>query len=99
MTRDEAIKHAQKHAKALPESYYAEPFMPHEWVISAIMSAPYAEVREEVLRELLEWEAEYMQQARGGDRSGKSDARADATREIHDHLRSSWETRDKMGEA
>ena len=39
MTRDEAIKHAQMHAKALPESYYAEPFIPHDWVISAIMSA------------------------------------------------------------
>lgn len=51
-------------------------------------------VRAEVLRELLEWEAHYMQQARGGDQSGRSDARADAAREIHDHLRSSWETRE-----
>lgn len=55
-----------------------------------------ADVRAEVLRELLEWEAEYMQQARGGDQSGRSDARADAAREIHDHLRSSWETRNRM---
>lgn len=54
------------------------------------------EVRAEVLREMLEWEGEYMQQARGGDRSGHSDARASAAREIHDHLRSSWDTRDKM---
>ena len=52
--------------------------------------------REDVLRELLEWEAEYMQQARGGDSTGKSDARADAAREIHDHLRSSWNTSDKV---
>lgn len=52
-------------------------------------------VRAEVLRELLEWEAHYLQQARGGDQSGRSDARADAAREIHDHLHSSWETRDK----
>jgi hypothetical protein len=51
-------------------------------------------VRAEVLRELLEWEAHYMQQARGGDQSGRSDARADAAREIHDNLRSSWETRE-----
>jgi hypothetical protein len=54
------------------------------------------EVRAEVLRELLEWEAEYMQQARGGDNTGASDHRADAAREIHDHLRSSWSTRDKI---
>jgi len=54
------------------------------------------DVRAEVLRELLEWESEYMQQARGGDNTGKSDARADAAREIHDHLRSSWETRTRM---
>ncbi|GEM_PF-5202497 len=54
------------------------------------------EVRAEVLRELLEWEAHYMQLARGGDRSGHSDARADAAREIHDHLRSSWEVRGKQ---
>ena len=53
-------------------------------------------VRAEVLRELLEWEAHYMQQARGGDQSGRSDSRADAAREIHDHLRSSWETRELL---
>lgn len=53
-------------------------------------------VRAEVLRELLEWEAHYMQQARGGDQSGRSDARADAAREIHDNLRSSWETRERV---
>ncbi len=39
MTRDEAIEHARKHAKAQPESYYVEPFQPHEWVIGAIMAA------------------------------------------------------------
>jgi hypothetical protein len=54
------------------------------------------EVRAEVLRELREWEAAYMQQARGGDNSGRSDARADASREIHDHLRSLWDTRSRM---
>lgn len=51
-------------------------------------------VHAEVLRELLEWEAHYMQQARGGDQSGRSDARADAAREIHDNLRRSWESRE-----
>lgn len=49
----------------------------------------------DVLRELLDWEAEYMQQAKGGDNSGRSDARAGAAREIHDHLRSSWDTRSR----
>lgn len=39
MNRDEAIKLAQTCAKRKPESYYSEPFMPHEWVIEAIMIA------------------------------------------------------------
>ena len=55
-----------------------------------------AATRAEVLRELLEWEAHYIQQARGGDQSGRSDARADAAREIHDHLSSSWDARSKV---
>jgi hypothetical protein len=38
MTRDEAIEIARAAAKAKPQSYYAEPFEPHEWVIDAIMS-------------------------------------------------------------
>ena len=33
-----ATEIACKHAKAKPESYYAEPFQPHEWVIDAIAS-------------------------------------------------------------
>jgi hypothetical protein len=40
MTRDQAIELARHHAKALPQSYYAEPFMPHEWVIQALLDAP-----------------------------------------------------------
>jgi hypothetical protein len=40
MTRDQAIELLRKHAKAKPESYYAEPFMPHEWAIDAVMAAP-----------------------------------------------------------
>jgi hypothetical protein len=39
MTRQEAIEHAKQWAKALPQSYYSEPFMPHEWVIEAIIAA------------------------------------------------------------
>lgn len=37
MTREEAIEIAKRCAAAKPESYYAEPFQPHEWVIDAIM--------------------------------------------------------------
>jgi hypothetical protein len=33
-----AIEIACRHAKEKPESYYAEPFQPHEWVIAAIES-------------------------------------------------------------
>lgn len=39
MTRELAIEIARKCAKAKPQSYYAEPFQPHEWVIDAIMEA------------------------------------------------------------
>ena len=39
MTRDQAIEIAQEAAKLLPESYYSEPFQPHEWVIEAILMA------------------------------------------------------------
>jgi len=39
MTRDDAIELARACAKAKPQSYYAEPFHPHEWVIDAIMTA------------------------------------------------------------
>jgi hypothetical protein len=35
--RDQAIALACACAKAKPQSYYAEPFHPHEWVIDAIM--------------------------------------------------------------
>lgn len=37
--RARAIEIAREHAKAKPQSYYAEPFQPHEWVIDAIVSA------------------------------------------------------------
>jgi len=39
MTREQAITIAQEAAKQLPESYYQEPFQPHEWVIEAILRA------------------------------------------------------------
>lgn len=39
MSREQAIELARKHAKAKPQSYYAEPFQPHEWVIDAICAA------------------------------------------------------------
>lgn len=39
MNSDDAIALARKHAKAKPESYYAEPFVPHEWVMDAIRDA------------------------------------------------------------
>lgn len=39
MTREEAIEIARYCAKAKPQSYYSEPFQPHEWVIDAIMMA------------------------------------------------------------
>lgn len=50
-------------------------------------------VRAEILADLLDSERHYMDLARGGDRSGHSDARADAAREIHDHWRSTLDTR------
>ncbi len=39
MTREQAIEIARRCAKAKPQSYYAEPFQPHEWVIDAIIAA------------------------------------------------------------
>jgi hypothetical protein len=39
MTREQAIELARRFAKAKPQSYYSEPFMPHEWVIDAIVAA------------------------------------------------------------
>jgi hypothetical protein len=39
VTREQAIEIARRCAKAKPESYYAEPFQPHEWVIDAIREA------------------------------------------------------------
>jgi hypothetical protein len=39
MTREEAITIARYCAKEKPQSYYAEPFQPHEWVIDAILLA------------------------------------------------------------
>lgn len=37
ITRSQAIEIARRHAARHPESYYSEPFQPHEWVIHAIM--------------------------------------------------------------
>jgi hypothetical protein len=37
MTREQAIEIARHCAKAKPQSYYSEPFQPHEWVIDAIL--------------------------------------------------------------
>lgn len=39
MNTNEAIELARKHAKLRPESYYSEPFIPHDWVIAAIIEA------------------------------------------------------------
>lgn len=39
MIREQAIEIARKCAKSKPQSYYAEPFQPHEWVIDAIILA------------------------------------------------------------
>ena len=39
MTREQAIELARQYAKRYPESYFAEPFQPHEWVIQAIMES------------------------------------------------------------
>jgi hypothetical protein len=39
MTRNQAIEIARSCAKDKPQSYYAEPFQPHEWVIDAILLA------------------------------------------------------------
>lgn len=39
ITREDAITIARACAKAKPQSYYAEPFEPHEWVIDAIVAA------------------------------------------------------------
>lgn len=37
--REKAIAIARRAAKAKPQSYYAEPFEPHEWVVDAVMEA------------------------------------------------------------
>src|SRR6185295_14591587 len=37
--RNLAISIACRHAKLKPQSYYVEPFQPHEWVIDAIVNA------------------------------------------------------------
>lgn len=39
MSRQQAIELARRFAKAKPQSYYSEPFQPHEWVIDAIVAA------------------------------------------------------------
>lgn len=37
MNRERATEIARAAAKAKPQSYYAEPFEPHEWVVDAVM--------------------------------------------------------------
>jgi hypothetical protein len=39
LSREQAIDIARECAAAKPQSYYADPFEPHEWVIDAIMTA------------------------------------------------------------
>lgn len=39
LSREEAVEIARAAARAKPQSYYAEPFDPHEWVIDAVMAA------------------------------------------------------------
>lgn len=56
MNREQAIAIAVAAAKAKPESYYSEPFIPHEWVIDAILAAspvnaPHTEVIGWMLRD------------------------------------------------
>jgi hypothetical protein len=64
MTREKAIEIARRCVKIKPQSYYHEPFQPHEWVIDAIVAAaaaptpaPGAErLRERIAKAI--WEAE-----------------------------------------
>lgn len=53
MTREQAIEIALRCAKAKPQSYYSEPFQPHEWVIDAIMLG--AQKCEEALRPCVDY--------------------------------------------
>lgn len=53
MTREQAIEIARRCAKSKPQSYYAEPFQPHEWVIDAIMLG--AQRCEEALRPCVDY--------------------------------------------
>lgn len=39
MDRTQAVEIARKCARAKPQSYYSEPFEPHEWVVDAILEA------------------------------------------------------------
>jgi hypothetical protein len=39
LNRNRAIEIAKEAAKKQPEKYYSEPFVPHEWVITAILAA------------------------------------------------------------
>jgi hypothetical protein len=46
--RARAVEIARGAAKAKPQSYYAEPFEPHEWVVDAIVAAG-TEARAEIV--------------------------------------------------
>jgi hypothetical protein len=41
MTRNEAVKLAIHYAKRFPEKYVVENFVPHEWVVQAVLAAAF----------------------------------------------------------
>lgn len=47
MTREQAKEIAREAIRRKPQSYYVEPFEPHEWVVDAILEA-YARARFEL---------------------------------------------------
>lgn len=57
LTREDAIEIARRCAKAKPQSYYAEPFEPHEWVVDAILAGA-GEYHEAAMRAETELEAD-----------------------------------------
>lgn len=50
MTREQAKEIAREAIRRKPQSYYVEPFEPHEWVVDAILEA-YSQ-RKTILRKL-----------------------------------------------
>lgn len=80
MNREQAIELAREHAKAKPQSYYAEPFQPHEWVIDAILDASNT-MRREVVRLMIamQW---IVERCDGDQRSAVPSIRAAASTAI-----------------